>query len=120
MKERILKTLEAYLLTNRDVLEEDRIKDLEEQIETVKHMNKIPVLAFRWEGYVKSKTGFDEFANRNTQKYCYYSGVLRLYGAFYGPGGVPVSVGDYVVKLPDGELIKCPAVKFNNLFEELK
>lgn len=41
MKERILKTLEAYLITNRDVMEEDHIKDVEEQIETVKHMNKI-------------------------------------------------------------------------------
>lgn len=41
MKERILKTLAAYLITNRDVLEEDHIKDIEEQIETVKHMNKI-------------------------------------------------------------------------------
>ena len=36
MKERVLKTLEAYLLTNRDVLEEDRIKDIEEQIQAVK------------------------------------------------------------------------------------
>ena len=41
MKERILKTLEAYLITNRDVMEEDHIKDVEEQIETVKNMNKI-------------------------------------------------------------------------------
>ena len=41
MKERILKTLEAYLITNRDVMEDDHIKDVEEQIETIKHMNKI-------------------------------------------------------------------------------
>lgn len=36
MKERILKTLEAYLITNRDVLDEETIKDIEEQIEAVK------------------------------------------------------------------------------------
>ena len=41
MKERILKTLEAYLITNRDVMEDDHIKDVEEQIEFVKHMNEI-------------------------------------------------------------------------------
>ena len=41
MKERILKTLEAYLITNRDVMEEEHIKDVEEQIETIKNMNKI-------------------------------------------------------------------------------
>ena len=40
MKERILTTLEAYLITNRDVMEEDHIKDVEEQIETAKHMNE--------------------------------------------------------------------------------
>lgn len=37
MRNRILKTLEAYLLTNEDVLEEDYIKDLKEQIEAVKN-----------------------------------------------------------------------------------
>jgi hypothetical protein len=37
MKNRILKTLEAYLITNEDVLEEDHIKDLKEQIEAVRH-----------------------------------------------------------------------------------
>lgn len=36
MKRRILKTLEAYLITNRDVLEETKIKDIEEQIKAVK------------------------------------------------------------------------------------
>ena len=36
MKNRILKTLEAYLLTNEDVLEPDHIQDLKEQIEAVK------------------------------------------------------------------------------------
>ena len=36
MKERVLKTLEAYLITNMDVLEADDIKDIEEQIEAVK------------------------------------------------------------------------------------
>ena len=41
MKERILNTLEAYLITNRDVMEENHIKDVEEQIETAKHMNEI-------------------------------------------------------------------------------
>jgi hypothetical protein len=41
MKERILNTLEAYLITNRDVMEEDHIKDVEEQIETIKNMDKI-------------------------------------------------------------------------------
>ena len=41
MKKRILNTLEAYLITNRDVMEEDHIQDVEEQIETVKNMNEI-------------------------------------------------------------------------------
>lgn len=41
MKERILKTLEAYLITNRDVMEEDHIKDVEEQIKTIKRMDRI-------------------------------------------------------------------------------
>ena len=36
MKERILKTLEDNLLINREFLEEERIKDLEEQIRAVK------------------------------------------------------------------------------------
>lgn len=36
MKERVLKTLEAYLLTNMDVLEEEEIRDIEEQIKAVK------------------------------------------------------------------------------------
>lgn len=36
MRERILKTLEAYLLCNREVMEPEEIKDLEEQIEAVK------------------------------------------------------------------------------------
>ena len=40
MKERILKTLDAYLITNRDVLEEKEIKDIEEQIKFIKHINK--------------------------------------------------------------------------------
>lgn len=36
MKERILKTLEEHLLLNREVMEPEEIKDLEEQIEAVK------------------------------------------------------------------------------------
>jgi len=36
IEERILKTLEAYYLTNKEVLEEIEIKDLEEQIEYIK------------------------------------------------------------------------------------
>ena len=36
MKNRILKTLEDYLLINEDFLEPERIKDLEEQIAAVK------------------------------------------------------------------------------------
>ena len=36
MKNRILKTLEDYLLINEDFLEPERIKDLKEQIAAVK------------------------------------------------------------------------------------
>lgn len=46
MKNRILKTLEAYLLTNEDVLEEAHIKDLKEQIEAVKNYKEN--LFVRW------------------------------------------------------------------------
>ena len=35
MEERILETLDAYLITNRDVLDEEKIEDICEQIETV-------------------------------------------------------------------------------------
>lgn len=37
MQERILWTLEAYLLTNKDVMSNGDIKNLEEQIEAVKN-----------------------------------------------------------------------------------
>ena len=37
MKERILWTLEAYLLTNKEVMSNGDIKNLEEQIEAVKN-----------------------------------------------------------------------------------
>lgn len=40
MKERILHTLEAYLITNEDVLEADEIKDIKEQIQVVKAYNE--------------------------------------------------------------------------------
>lgn len=40
MNERILNTLEAYLLTNREVLEDYQIKDLDEQIEYMKSQIK--------------------------------------------------------------------------------
>lgn len=36
MRERILKTLKAYLETNRDVLTNNEVKDIKEQIEIVK------------------------------------------------------------------------------------
>ena len=36
MKNRILQTLEAYLLTNEEVLEPEHIEDLKEQIAAVK------------------------------------------------------------------------------------
>jgi thiamine phosphate synthase YjbQ (UPF0047 family) len=36
MKERILKTVEAYLITNEDVLEEDQKQDIKEQIQAIK------------------------------------------------------------------------------------
>ena len=36
MKERILKTVEAYLITNEDVLEEKEIQDIKEQIQAIK------------------------------------------------------------------------------------
>ena len=36
MKKRILKTLESYLLTNMDVLNEEQIIDIKEQIKTVR------------------------------------------------------------------------------------
>ncbi len=42
MKKRILKTLKAYLLTNKEVLSEEEIKDIEEQIVAVE--NYKPVL----------------------------------------------------------------------------
>ena len=35
MKERILKTLKAYLLINKEVLSQEEIKDIEEQIKVV-------------------------------------------------------------------------------------
>lgn len=35
MRERILATLKAYLLTNKDVLSKKEIEDIEEQIKTV-------------------------------------------------------------------------------------
>lgn len=37
MKERILKTLKAYLLTNKDVLSQEDIKDIEKQIKAVEN-----------------------------------------------------------------------------------
>lgn len=43
MKERILRTLEDNLLINREFLEEERIKDLEEQIKAVKEYEKNPL-----------------------------------------------------------------------------
>jgi len=36
IEERVLKTLESYHLTNKEVLEEIEVKDLEEQIEYMK------------------------------------------------------------------------------------
>ena len=35
MKKRILKTLKAYLQTNKDVLSQEEIKDIKEQIKAV-------------------------------------------------------------------------------------
>ena len=35
MRERILTTLKAYLLTNKDVLSKEEIEDIEEQIKAV-------------------------------------------------------------------------------------
>ena len=40
MQSRILNTLEAYLITNKDVLPEEKIKDLEEQIVIVKEYKR--------------------------------------------------------------------------------
>ena len=41
MKERILKTLKAYLQTNKDVLSQEEIKDIEEQIKAVENYKPI-------------------------------------------------------------------------------
>lgn len=43
IKERILKTLEDKLLIDREFLEEEQIKDLEEQIKAVKEYEKNPL-----------------------------------------------------------------------------
>ena len=51
MRERILKTLEAYLLINEDVLEEEQIKDIKEQIQAVREYKEktfISVLKDKW------------------------------------------------------------------------
>ena len=44
MKNRILKTLEAYLLTNEGALEPEHIQDLKEQIAAVKAYKEKPIL----------------------------------------------------------------------------
>jgi len=41
LKERILNTLNAYLLTNKDILLEEEIKDIEEQIRTVENYKPV-------------------------------------------------------------------------------
>ena len=41
MKKRILKTLKAYLQTNKDVLSQEEIKDIKEQIKAVENYKPI-------------------------------------------------------------------------------
>lgn len=41
MKERILKTLTAYLITNQDVLSEEEINDIKQQIKAVENTSEV-------------------------------------------------------------------------------
>lgn len=47
MKERILKTLKAYLQTNKDVLPQEEINDINEQIKAVENYKPIFKPLFR-------------------------------------------------------------------------
>ena len=54
MKKRILKTLNAYLETNREVLSEGEIKDIEEQIRFIENYKSSFATKFKNKyGYMK-------------------------------------------------------------------